>query len=223
MKRLAMMAAAGLVLTAGLAAQPGTAYASMQQCAGNHELTLGEDGNQYCGTELLVTTALTGNNEEVAVSTPVEAPDELLPEGTVIEVEVDFDDVVAALDPADARAVYLAAVNEGGMDSAAASSATDPVNLADVAAVLTEAEMTVAANYLSASFQNKRTGRSDPAGPNTTRRQATDQGISRAIADWIRNPSIPGLKFRYQGRQREYYPNGQLKKETPSVLEISLG
>ena len=153
----------------------------------------------------------------------VEAPDELLPVGTVIEVEIDFDDVVAALDPADAKAVYLAAVNGGGMDPAAAFSATDPVNGADVAAVLTEAEMTVAANYLSASFQNRRTGRSDPAGSNTTRGQATDQSIRRAVADWIRNPSIPGIKFNYQGTRREYYPNGQLMRETRPTISIEVG
>lgn len=221
MKRIAFLAAAGAALTLGLAAQ--SAHASpMSQCTGDHELTVGDDGNQYCGPELLVVNALTGNGEEVTVSTSVENGDELLPEGTVIEVEIDFDDVVAALDPTDAKAVYLAAINEGGMAPAAASSATDPVNVADVAAVLTKAEMSVAANYLSASFQNRRTGSSNPAGPNTTRNQATDQGIGRAIADWIRNPTIPGIKITYRGRQREYYPNGQLKSVSPSEFSLEV-
>ena len=222
MKRISFLAAAGAALTLGLAAQSAEA-SPMSQCTGDHELTVGEDGDQYCGTELLVVPALTGNGEQVTASTEIENPSELLPEGTIVEVEIDFDDMVAALDPADARAVYLAAVNEGGMDPAAAASATDPANIADVAAVLTKAEMTVAANYLSASLQNRSTGRSDPAGPNTTRGQANNQGIGRAIAAWIRNPSIPGVTFNYQGRGREYYPNGQLKKQTPMTFSIEVG
>ncbi|WP_439476722.1 hypothetical protein [Brevundimonas sp.] len=223
MKRLAMLTAAAFALTVGLAAQTGEAHASMQQCTGDHELTIGEDGNQSCGTELLVVSGLNGNGEAVTGTMEIEDGAELLPEGTVIEVEIDFDSVVASLDPADARAVYLAAVNEGGLDPAAASSATDSANIADVAAVLTEAEMSVAANYLSASFQNRGTGRSDPAGPNTTRGQATEQGFLRGIANWFRNPSIPGVNFRHHGRTREYYPNGQLKKETGAVTELEVG
>lgn len=200
----------------------------MQTCTGDHELTLNPDGTQSCGPDvfapaLITVEALTGNDEEVTVSTLVEAPDEILPEGTVIEVEIDFDEMVAALDPADARAVYLTAVQEGGLDPTAAPSATDPANAADVAAVLTEAEMTVAANYLSNAFQNRGTGRSDPAGPNTPRRESTGQAIGRAIADWIRNPSIPGIKWSYQSKGREYYPNGQLKRETPSTSTIEIG
>lgn len=222
MRRSHILSVLGAALALGLAAQSAAAN-PVSQCTGDNQLTLGEDGSQSCGTELLVVNALTGNGQEVIVSTAVDARDELLPEGTVIEVEIDFDEVVAALDPADARAVYLAAVNEGGMDPAVAVSATDPVNTADVAAVLTEAEMTVAANYLAASFQNRGTGRSDPAGPNTTRGQATDQGIVRAVMDWIRNPSIPGVRMNYQGRGREYYPNGQLKRETPATFSVEVG
>lgn len=222
MKRIAFLAAAGAALTLGLAAQSAEA-SPMSQCAGDHEITLGEDGIQSCGPEPVVLTALTANNEQVTVTTEVENGDELLPIGTVIEVEIDFDDVVAALDPAQAREVYLAAVNEGGMDPAAAPSATDPAIAADVAAVLTEAEMTVAANYLSNAFQNRSTGRSNPAGSNTTRREGFVEATARAVADWIRNPSIPGINLRYQSRGREYYPNGQLKKETPSELSIEVG
>jgi hypothetical protein len=222
MRRIAILTATAVALTLGLAAQSAEAR-PMTQCTGDQPLTLGEDGGQYCGSEPFVVAAVNASNEQVTVTTEIESGDELMPLGAIIEVEIDFDEVVASLDPAVAREIYLAAVNEGGMDPAAAPSASDPVNTADVAAVITEAEMTVAANYLSSSFQNRSTGQSNPAGPNTTRRESTGEAIGRAIANWIRNPSIPGINLRYQGRTREYYPNGQLKKESPSELQIEVG
>lgn len=222
MKRSYILSVAGVALALGLAAQPAVAN-PVSQCTGDNQATLGEDGSQSCGTELLVVSGLNGNGEEVTGTIEIEDGAELLPEGTVIEVEIDFDSVVASLDPADARAVYLAAVSEGGLDPAAASSATDSANLADVAAVLTEAEMSIAANYLSVSFQNRGTGRSDPAGPNTTRGQATEQGFLRGIANWFRNLQIPGVSFRHHGTVREYDANGRLRRETGPVTSLEVG
>lgn len=145
-----------------------------------------------------------------------EGQDEYLQIGEVVEVELDYEIVVAALrnDPDAAMAVASAIGlrdNKFGVTHVASRAS----------AKLTEAEFAAVANHVMVTLQNRAVGRSDPATNNNTSRldralQAFDRLVS-TISNGIRN-AIPDLRAKASERIRR--PDGTVVERQIEV-EIS--
>lgn len=216
------LAGIGAAMVFILAAQ--TAEASTRQCpggegGGEHQIELPPEGVDPClpsgGYVELNTTVYTGTNVAYNVEVDIENGNDYLQIGEVIEVEIEFDDVIASLKANEKDAVVLAAAI--GVRPNAAGSKSGVVNAANTMAgsadKLTEAEFEAVANYVYVSMQSggRATGRSDPASNSfTSRVQATAQAIGRA---W--NSFTSSLPNRFDGwlSHTTYYPNGAKKSE----------
>lgn len=209
MKRLAMLTAAALALTVGLAAQPGEAHAMMQQCTGDDQLTLDPEGGQWCGTTAISTTAVTSDGVEVTIQASDQSFDELLPEGGWVEIELlDGPELAALTEELDGGELL-------------AASATDEKNTAIVAAVVGAGDgnsVAAESHAFAMMIQAQPSGRSDPAPPGLRTAEAWGQAVGRFIAT-VRRAIIPSGTRTF--RQRTFYPNGTVRSETIIETEIS--
>lgn len=210
MKMRSSLAGVGLALVFGLAAQ--TAEAGTQ-CpgggeGGDQQVELGQDGGELCqptGSTSVTTTSLDATGASYTAELTFEGADEYLEIGEFVEIEIDLDDVTAALRANPKEALALASsigVREGKSGVAHAA------NVAS--AKLTDAEYAEVANYVAANFQNRATGRSDTATNRTTSRieagiQAFERGVA-ALGRGIRSAIMPNI--RTGARERIQRPDG---------------
>ena len=162
----------------------------------------------------LITTVQTANNTSYAVQTEVPGGYDYLEVGEVVEVEIEFDDVMAALKANEQEAVVLAAAIGVRPDVVGLKSGVMAVaNTARSSAKLTEAEYRAVATHMFVSMQSggRATGRSDPA-PNSliSRIEATGQAIGRAWNSFT--SSLPN-RIDLGMSHTTYHSNGQKKSE----------
>ena len=223
MKRLAMLAT-GLVLTVGLAAQPGEAHAMMQQCTGNGELTVGEDGTTSCGTTPTAPrevsfTAVTQDNFQVKIDTLIPDADEVMEEGDYVEVEIIYDEM-AAINGAsdDIRVEYSEEADAKGVTPDTAKRSVVRVTLPASARnhELSNGDFEA---LISESGQSRRaTGRSDPARAGDSRWERTVQAVTRAIGN-LRRAVLP----QFGGRYHERTVRTRDREETERTIEFEVG
>ena len=219
MKRLAMLAT-GLVLTVGLAAQPGEAHAMMQQCTGNGELTVGEDGTTSCGTTPTAPrevsfTAVTQDNFQVKIDTLIPDADEVMEEGDYVEVEIIYDEMAAING---ARVEYSEEADAKGVTPDTAKRSVVRVTLPASARnhELSNGDFEA---LISESGQSRRaTGRSDPARAGDSRWERTVQAVTRAIGN-LRRAVLP----QFGGRYHERTVRTRDREETERTIEFEVG
>ncbi len=174
-------------------------------------------GGSYAPLSAVVENA---NGVVYDVSAEVENGFDYLEVGEVVEVEIDFDDVMAALKSDEQQALVLA--DAAGVRPEPVNPKSGFVNVSrtfGASAKLSESEMTAVATYVYASMQSGRaTGRSDPA-PNSwvSRIEATGQAISRAFDAIGRN--IPSISLGMT--HRTYHSNGRVRSETVMQAEVN--
>lgn len=225
MKRLAMMmATAGLALAISLAAQTGEAHAMMQQCTGDGALTVGEDGTTSCGTTPTAPrevsfTAVTQDNFQVVVDTLIPDADEVMEEGDYVEVEIVYDDEMAAINGADEniKVEYAEETDAKGLTSTTAKRNVVRVTL-PASARSHELSNGDFEALISESVQSGRaTGRSDPARAGDSRWERTVQAVSRAIGQ-IRRALVPGIRGTYH----EKTVRTRDREETERTIEFEV-
>lgn len=130
-------------------------------------------------------TAYTADNVAVSFAATIENGDDLLQPGDVIEVEIDLNDIVAYLKNNEQEALVLASAS--GVRPGAGLKADRMT-----AAKLSDAEAKEVAEYVLVNMQSRRaTGRSSPAGQNTSRAQAFVEATIRAIGSAVRDALQP--------------------------------
>lgn len=223
MKLRTNLAAVGIALTVGLAAQ--AAEARNVQCPGGGEggggeqqVELGQDGGscdpQASYTPLSV-TAHDANGAAYTVETMVEDGDELLELGEVVEVEIDLDDFMASLKANEQDAVALAAA----FGFRPAGSKAGVADAGHAVGKLSEAEFESVAKHVYVSLQSGRaTGRSDPAGPSTSRWIGLQQAFSRAVTAMGAALSQTRIGPMYV---RTYHSSGVQKTERTATVEVT--
>lgn len=214
------LAGAGVAAVFILAAQ--SAHAGTALCPGDNSGEGGgvhdnqvpgdncpQPGDGYSSLEL---TTYTADNVAVDVVTVVEAGDEILAPGTIIEVEIDLDDVMAYLKQNEDKALVLAAAS--GIRPTGIIKTARPM-----AAKLSSAEVKVVAVSLLSSMQGSTArGRSDPAGQNTSRREATGIAYIRAIGSAIRSAFSANARA---SRTVEIRPDGTRIYRTEVQVEVN--
>ncbi len=194
----------------------------MQQCTGSHELTIGEDGNQYCGSTEISVTGVTLDGVEVTIDVADPILDQPLPEGAYVEVEITPISGLAVIGTDVGGSVMTVAVSDADSDEAWAASAIDARNTAEVAAIVSlRGGASIAGyGYRHASVQNRPRGQSDPAPGQSSwgTRAAAVQAIGRAIGGAVR--SAIGT-VRASVTIRVFYPSGQPMAEATAEGQIS--
>lgn len=198
MKMRSSLAGLGAAVAFGLmaqAAQAGTQCPTGNEGGGEQQIELGQ-GGEPCPTLGGSTTATTTGQDATGASYSAEltfeGSDEYLAVGEYVEIEMDVDDVNAALRANPKAAVELASaigIRDSKSDLARAA------NFAS--AKLTEAEYKELAAYVSVNLQNRASGRSDTATNTTTSRieaglQAFDRLVS-SLGRAVRSAIMPNV------------------------------
>lgn len=220
MKKLGLsLAGAGVAAVFALAAQ--VAHAETIICP-----TPGDDGGGVYQEEVggepcpqptgsytpLEFTAQTADNVPVEVITTVEDGDEILAPGTITEVTVEFDDVMAYLKDNEEEALALAAAQ--GIRPSSVMKAGRPAS-----AKLNAAEVKLVAENLYGTMQSRTsTGRSNPAGQNTTRRESRAEAVGRAIGGFVRSAFSMRIGFV---RTAEHRVDGSVSYRTEFQIEVN--
>jgi len=209
------LAGVGVEIAVALAAQSAEARTSV--CPGNggthqQQIEVGEPCPTYYSP--MDATAYTADNVAVSFTATIENGEDLLEPGTVIEVEIDLNDVVALLKNNEREALVLA--SSAGVRPGAGLK-VDRMT----AARLSDAETKAVAEYVLANMQGRRaTGRSDPAGPNTTRREAWYTATIRAIGSAVRDAFQPRASARGV-REVTVHPDGRRTYRTEVQIDIN--
>lgn len=226
MKMRSGLTIAGTALAFALVAHTAEASTTMCEPGGgggpeqpSHRLACG--GGGFTPIVTTIQTATSSYN----VHTEVEDGYDLLQLGEVIEVEIDVDTVIASLkgNPEDAMKAAIALgvrSNDGAKSGVMQAIGGAPTS----STKLSEGELKQVATLLRASMQSggKAKGRSDPAGPSTSRVQATIQAISRAINSFASSLGLGSFTgVAYSSTRIEYHANGQRKSEFTQTIEIA--
>ena len=219
------LAVVGVAMAVALAAQ--SAEAGSAQCpvngdgggggGGDQQIELSPDG-EICPPTTYYTplnlTAHTADNVAVQVTGIIENGDDLLQPGDVIEVEIELDDVMAHLKANEQDALMLAAASGVRQGPGA-------FKVGITSAKLSDAEAKAVAEYVLVNMQSRRaTGRSDPAGQNTTRREAWYIATVRAIGSAVRDAIQPRGSARAV-REVTIHPDGSRTYRTEVQIEIN--
>lgn len=226
MKIRSTLAGVGAAMVFALAAQ--AAEASTVQCpggndgSGEYQSEVPQDGGEPCpssGGSVAWNETVTqpdGTAYEAAAEVP--GGGELLPAGEYIEVEIDLDATVALLKSDDALAMK-AAVALGLRDPSFAvehAAFRSPVALMGK---LSDIELKLVARHVHSAMkvQNGGRGRSNTSNGFLSRVEAFGQAVSRAVSSFIGRLPTSG---NFLAGTREYYPNGNVKKESGVVLRV---
>jgi hypothetical protein len=195
MKLCSGLAGVGAALVFGLAAQ--AAQASSIQCPtggdGVQQMEVpGEPCEPVGGYTTVTTSGLDAAGTAYSAELTFEGSDDYLAVGEYIELEMDLDDINAALRANPKTAVELASAL-GIRDSK--SGVSRAANFAS--AKLTDAEYAEMATYVAARLQNRATGRSDTAtNGSTSRTEAALQAFERlmsSIGGAVRRAIMPNV------------------------------
>lgn len=222
MKMRSRMAVAGAALAfvmVGHTASAKAASCTPNHPGGNQQIELPDDSLDCWSPPAPLSTTVQGAyNATYTVTGQVDGGFDILQPGEVIEVEIDVEDVMAALNDNPKEAMALAVAMgvrskdelKPGLVRAVSTHSTDK---------LTDGELKQVATLLRASLKSggKARGRSDPAGSWTSRVEATAQAIGRAIQSFT--SSLPSFGYSYT--RIEYYPNGQKKTEVRQEIGVN--
>lgn len=212
MKMRSSLAGIGAAMVFALAAQG--AEASTVQCPGNGEgggeqqVEVGQEDPNCAptgGYSSVTTTSQDATGASYTAEVTFEGPDQYLEIGEYVEVEIDAEDIIAAL-RANPKAAVDVAFEIGVRESK--SGVSRAANIAS--AKLTESEFTAVANYVKTALQTRATGRSDPATNNSTSRlergiQAFERAVS-SLGRAVRSAIMPNI--RTGGKERITHANG---------------
>lgn len=207
MKMHTSLAGIGAALVFALAAHGAEAST---QCpigtdgGGDQQVEVGQETGLPCeptGSTSVLTSGVDATGASYTAELVFEGSDEYLAIGEYVEVEIDLDTVNAALRANPKAAVELATaigVREGKSGVSRAANV--------MSAKLTDAEYAEVATYVSATLQNRATGRSDTAtNNNTSRFEAGLQAFERAvgaIGGAIRNAIMPNVSRTHREIRR---------------------
>lgn len=172
------------------------------------------------GSTTVSTSGVDGGGAPYSATIVAESPDTYLMTGDVVEVEVEYETVVAALRSDEKTAVALAAAI-GVRPQPGKDRAVDVANHSTPK--LTDEEYSEMASYVLTTMQARgtATGRSNPAPDNfQSRVQATAQAFSNAMSSIgaAIGRALPDIRFRSTTRTRD--ANNVVRQET--VVEIDV-
>lgn len=206
----------GAALALALVAQSAQAQSCNSGGGGGDVIEMAPDDQLPCepiggGSAPLITEATNANGIVYEVQATLPEGNDYLQIGEVVEVTVDYEDVMASLRANEKDAIALAAslgmrsIEKGGVVKASHK--------------LTDAEYNALATYVHVAAQSagRSTGRSNPAGDSFTRRvDAAAQAFGRAMDAIGRNiPSFNGFMT-----VRTFHPNGQMRTEVVIGAEV---
>lgn len=210
--KLMSMGAAVILAFAAQAAQAQTCPTE-----GDHQVEVGQDGETCGSLTPIIVVAENADGVEHTITGEVPNGQDFLQIGEVVEVEIEYDDILAALKADEKNALALAAAV--GLHPAEGKSAVIDTAHRAAKATLTDAEYRALASHMHVSLQNRSraSGRSDPASNSFTRRiDAYAQAFGRMMNSIGRN--LPSLNYR--SVRREFNEQGVMVSEESTELHI---